>query len=365
MHDCEKHIRKDFRAAECDDQLEFTARVGRGVKGDSYKVEVEDDPKGQATTTLHGYTFDETFKDWIKVWDSENINGGRLYLSEKININDEPRSFTLTFIYKRPGRQDWHLVTPAIPYLHDHPRRGSDVADVMLMDHSKCKDTGECDMWKDPLVYDQDLPREDFNAPNPPGGKSKVSDTPVEHKGDVWGAFLDVAEFNELAKILGWTYEDLVKSINVETGRFTKPLKGKKYTDVEADDVLDFIETLVKKIEIYFEDKIAELRTRMQHLEAIVAYQSSSLQSCLEALTKKFYGNNNVEKTTHPLPVTPVPIPTTYDTYSIDFENDNKAAVGNINVYGWPGNDPNSGGLLQTHKYGNGEDDHPGDIKAQ
>lgn len=342
MHDCKKHIRKDFRAAECDDQLEFAARVGRGVKGDSFKVEVTDDEVGQAFTQLHGYTFDETAKNWIKVWDSENVNGGRLYVSEKINITDNPKTFTLNFIYERPGRTSWSLTTPAIPYLYDHPRRGSDVADVMLMDHTKCSDLGKCDMWKDPLVYDQDLPREKFNAPNPPGGKDKVSDTPVEHKGDVWGVFLDVAEFNELAKILGWTYEDLVKSINIETGRFTKPLKGTgEYSDVSADTVLEFIQSIVLKEKREREDEIQELREKIGRYEKIIT-----------AIVNKVYGTNTID----------------FKKGTITWENSGdewKIPLGNINVYGWPEDNPNKGGLIQTHLYGNGVDDHPGDIKAK
>lgn len=351
---------KHLGAEECDDQLPLKARVGRGPKGDSFRVDVDDDTDSEAKTELVGELYDEAVKSWLEVWRSKNINGGRLYVSEAVRFKDNPKTFTLTFSYVRPGRKEWSFITPAIPFVYDDPRRGSDVADMYLKDHKYQNAEGECDMWKDVLAYDQDLPREKFNPPNPYGGPDKVSDTqlPEKHKGEGWSISLDIVEFVEFAKVLGWSYKDLVNSINWEDGKI-KPLQGKLYTDTAESNLLDFIERLVKNEEEEREKEIERLETRIEHLETVIAHMQSSYETVLEKIIDKFYGSHKLEKTEKPIPEEPVDPPTTYVDYDVKFENDNKAAVGNMNVFSNPGSDEKAYALRTR------ADDTLGDIRIK
>lgn len=113
MHD--HHINPDRCADFCDDQLPVFSRVGRGIKGNSSKVEIASDSKCE--TKLKGMTYDEATKTWSSDWVSENINGGCLSYQYNLRPFTIPQTFTITFIYRRPGRDEWSWTTPAIPYI--------------------------------------------------------------------------------------------------------------------------------------------------------------------------------------------------------------------------------------------------------
>lgn len=124
-------------APECDDQLAVFSGVGRGLRGDGYRIDVID--KDEDETYLQGKIYDAATNTWIDDWLSDNINGG--YLTAYITTNEttDPPTFTLTFTYSRPADGDdddpikWTQTTPAIPYVIDPAPDGT----VNFMDLAK------------------------------------------------------------------------------------------------------------------------------------------------------------------------------------------------------------------------------------
>ena len=104
----------DHAAPDCDDQLAVFSKVGRGLQGDGYKVEIKYDDNDE--TYLEGSKYDSASGTWSSEWVTENINGGQL--SYRINryASVTPPRFTITFKLSRPGRQEWQFTTPQIPY---------------------------------------------------------------------------------------------------------------------------------------------------------------------------------------------------------------------------------------------------------
>lgn len=193
---------KDRCAPDCDDQLPSFSLVGRGPKGNSVDLEISYDSDNK--TILHCTEKDSETGNLVSEWLSENINGGKLEYQYNLNPHTDPRTFTITFKYTRPGRPQWHWVTPAIPYIwtvdKDGNKQGdpdhivgSGVATIFLS-----KDGTN---WQEYLEYPKGWNRNDFNAPE---------------QGDAWTANivygkdgLGLPDFDDLAKIIGITKNDL------------------------------------------------------------------------------------------------------------------------------------------------------------
>ena len=105
-------------APECDDQLAAFSGVGRGLRGDGYKVVIKSDV--EAETYLEGLLYDAATNTYSSEWISENINGGQLMYQYNLRPYTNPQTFTITFRYVRPNRESgWVWTTPAIPYIWD------------------------------------------------------------------------------------------------------------------------------------------------------------------------------------------------------------------------------------------------------
>ena len=222
-------IHPDRCAPDCDDQLPLLSRVGRGIEGDSYKVEISSD--SNCETILEGSTFDAATKEWSSEWFSENINGGCLSYQYKLRPGTVPATFTITFIYRRPGRKEWSWTTPAIPYIwtvdedgNKNPGDpdtmvGSGVATVYL------KKTTES-AWKDMLVYPEGTTAADFNTPA--AKKPWTVNISFGIGGDI-----EVPNIDDLAKIIGITVDDIKKLIAGNT----ITING-----ITASDIVDYID---------------------------------------------------------------------------------------------------------------------------
>lgn len=228
-------IPPDHGADDCDDQLPLISRVGRGIKGDSSRVRITD-PDSCVETYLEGGHYDEGDKMWHSEWVSENINGGELKYQYNLRPYTLPRTFTITFIYTRPGRHEWSWTTPAIPYIwstngqdgpnHDEPEHivGTGIATLFLRTmHTS---------WKENLVYPIDpdtgkpYPRSYFNAPNQ--GQAWTSNITFGFGGDI-----EVPDLDDIAKIIGITKDQLVEI-----------LEGNNVTinGIEANNLVKYID---------------------------------------------------------------------------------------------------------------------------
>lgn len=110
-------------AADCSDQLPLISRVGRGIKGDSARVRITGADSADETY-LEGGHYDEATKTFVPEWTSGNINGGELTLTHRLNEDGDPRTFTFTLSYRRPGHTEWSWTSPAIPYVIPENQQG-------------------------------------------------------------------------------------------------------------------------------------------------------------------------------------------------------------------------------------------------
>lgn len=223
------HINPDRCAPESDDQLPLISRVGRGIKGDSYKVGIASD--SNCETILEGSYLDQATKEWHSDWLSENVNGGCLSYQYNLRPFTVPQTFTITFIYRRPGRPEWSWTTPAIPYIwsvdgdgNKNPGDpdtmvGSGVATLFI---KKTTDAA----WTEKLIYPDDTTREDFNAP-------EAEEPWTVNLSFGIGGDVEVPNIDDLAKIIGITVEDIKKLVAGDT----VTING-----VSADDLIDYID---------------------------------------------------------------------------------------------------------------------------
>lgn len=220
-------IHPDRCAPDCDDQLPLISRIGRGLKGDSYKVDIASD--SNCETILEGVSFDAASKEWKSEWLSENVNGGCLSYQYVLRPHTIPQTFTITFIYRRPGRTEWSWTTPAIPYVWsasdagepadpDHIV-GSGVATLYL------KTTSDAE-WVDKLVYPAGTGPEDYNTPA--AEEPWTVNLTFGVGGDV-----EVPNLDDLAKVIGITVEDIKKIIAGDTVEIN---------GVDASDLIDYID---------------------------------------------------------------------------------------------------------------------------
>lgn len=219
---------RDCFAENCDDQVPVISTMGRGLKGNAYKVELSD-PDTDNETHLEGFRQDSATGEWTSEWLSENINGGKLEYQYNLRPGTDPRTFTITFKYTRPGRPEWVWTTPAIPYIwqvtdngvQEHPDNvvGSGVATLFI---KKTTDTS----WTEKLIYPDGWTREDFNAPD--AEEAWTVNLSFGIGGDV-----EVPNIDDLAKILGITVQDIRKI--VEGNKFV--ING-----ISAENIINYID---------------------------------------------------------------------------------------------------------------------------
>lgn len=230
-------IPPDRCADDCDDQLPLIARVGRGPKGDSARITVSDNC---FETYLEGGYYDQNGVFHTE-WKSENINGGELSYQYNLRPYTIPRTFTITFVYRRPGRHEWSWTTPAIPYIwsvssedgtQDTPDHivGSGVATLFVKSTKVSK-------WNERLNYPIDpgtkkpYPREFFNAPDPLEAWSAT--ITYGKDGDI-----DVPDFDDLAKVLGISKSQIFQILEGDTININ---------GIQADNIIDYINKLIDK----------------------------------------------------------------------------------------------------------------------
>lgn len=230
-------------APSCDDQLPTIAHVGRGPKGDKSVIELSN-PDTTCETYIKGYDIDSDTGEKIlsSEWITQNINGGELSYQYNLRPYTIPRTFTITFIYRRPGRKEWTWTTPAIPYIwtldtdgeaEENPDHivGSGVATLFIKTMNE-------EGWHEQLNYPDGTTRDDFNAPQP--DEAWASTIRFGLGGDI-----EIPDYHELARVLGVSYEQILAWIK------SKPviLEGvnamsfKDYVDQQDDAILDHVHT--------------------------------------------------------------------------------------------------------------------------
>lgn len=220
-------IHPDRCAPDTDDQLPLISRVGRGLQGDSFKVDIASD--SNCETILEGSTFDAATKEWKSEWLSENINGGCLSYQYVLRPYTIPQTFTITFIYRRPGRKEWSWTTPAIPYIWS----ASDTGEPEDPDHIVgsgvatlyIKKTTDAE-WTEKLVYPEGTGPEDYNTP--PAEEPWTVNLSFGIGGDV-----EVPNIDDLAKVIGITVEDIKKLIAGDS----ITING-----IDASNIIDYID---------------------------------------------------------------------------------------------------------------------------
>lgn len=227
----------------CDDQLPSISVVGRGPKGNSSYIEIGE-PDSCTETYLHGYMVDETTGEVVidSEWQSENINGGELKYQYNLRPYSNPRVFTITFIYRRPGRHEWSWTTPAIPYIwsvdngdgtvSEKPDHivGTGVATLFVKTMHDTK-------WNERLHYPIDpdnekpYPREYFNAPDAEGEWSSTITFG-------FGGDIDVPDLDDLAKVIGISREEINNWLSS---------KDIILNEIDARNVVDYIDKCDKR----------------------------------------------------------------------------------------------------------------------
>lgn len=330
------HINPDRCADSCDDQLPVFSRVGRGIKGDSSKVEISSDSKCE--TKLRGMVYDEASKTWSSEWVSENINGGCLSYQYNLRPFTIPQTFTITFIYRRPGRDEWSWTTPAIPYVWqtggdgeptdpDH-MVGSGVATLYIR---KTTEVG----WHEKLVYPDGTGPDDFNTPA--ANEAWTVNLTFGVGGDV-----DVPNIDDFAKVIGITVEDIKNIISggsiTINGQDVKNLV--EYIDKQDDnhlkDALDHLHADLgfnstghgansfggqASVKAYIDNEVKKLRDDMASQNTSLTNKITEVKTFalngLKDIVDKVFGGGTIGSDGH-----------------ITFGTAGKIAVGNMNLYG-------------------------------
>ena len=314
-------IKRDRCAPDNDDQLPLISRVGRGPKGDSFRVSIASD--ANCETILEGESFDEASKTWKSEWFSKNINGGCLSYQYVLRPHTIPQTFTITLIYKRPGRTEWSWTTPAIPYVWS----ASDTGDKQDPDHivgsgvaTLFVKTTDQDDWTEKLVYPEGTDRDDYNAPDP------LEPWTVNLSFGV-GGDIEVPNLDDIAKIIGISVDQIKQIIAGDeiTINGVQASDIIDYIDKQDDLVLDHVhtdlgfsdgflpgdggETSVKK----YIDQVAE---DLSDLDQSVTDLKQYIQNALGDLLEKIYGGGELG-----------------EDGSITWPNTSKIPVADLNIF--------------------------------
>ena len=233
------HHHHDHCADECDDQLPVAAAVGRGLPGDGFYVTISD-PDTCTETYLEGWHKDNVTGELTREWKSLNINGGELSYQYNLRPFTNPQCFTITFIYRRPGRCEWSWTTPAIPYVWDANGDGepdvdgiigSGVGDIYIRtaatDHPDIINEIDPvdDAWNERLHFPPGTFAEDYNAPKPLSPWSATITFGFQG-GDVL-----VPNIYDLADITGWSPDVMWQVTAGKKGQFDGSDNIKDYID--------------------------------------------------------------------------------------------------------------------------------------
>lgn len=308
-------IHPDRCAPNADDQLPLISRVGRGLQGDSFKVDIASD--SNCETILEGSRFDAASKEWKSEWMSENVNGGCLSYQYVLRPYTIPQTFTITFIYRRPGRKEWSWTTPAIPYIWS----ASDTGEPEDPDHIVgsgvatlyIKKTTDAE-WTEKLVYPEGTGPEDYNTP--PAEKPWTVNLSFGIGGDI-----EVPNIDDLAKIIGITVEDIKKLIAGDS----ITING-----VDASNIIDYIDKQDANLSEHIhkdlgfnepghpdtgafggEDSVKE------YIDKQFSDMRSYVNNVVADVLDKFYGGGTID-----------------EEGNITWGDPGKAAVGNINLFG-------------------------------
>lgn len=274
----------------CDDQLPLFSTLGRGIKGDSFKVRVASD--NCTETYLEGLYYDEASKTWHSDWVSENINGGELSYQYNLRPFTDPQTFTITFIYRRPGRFHtgietpdhnnhngdccWSWTTPAIPYIwhvgddgsiaDTDNTVGSGVATIFVR-------ASKSEAWNtkkhERLHYPAGTTRDDYNAPLPE--KAWSATITFGHDGDV-----QLPNFDDLDKILGVNPGDTLKIVKDNT--FI--IDGVSYTNYR-----DYVDKNDKKVK----------KEVLEHVHKDLGFQETGADGTDHGYNNQFGGEKDVK----------------------------------------------------------------------
>ena len=337
-------VNPDRGAPGCDDQLPLISRVGRGIHGDGYKVEI-DDPDSTSETHLHGYEIDGATGEVTSDWVSENINGGELSYQYVLRPFTIPQTFTITFVYRRPGRPEWSWTTPAIPYVWTIDEDGNkDQGDgivgsgVATLFIKKTTDAA----WKEMLLYPEGTTREDYNAP-------EAEEPWTVNLSFGVGGDIDVPNIDDVAKIIGVTVDDIRNII-----------AGNQVTinGVSASDIIDYID---KQDDNHLDSALDHVHkdlgfnstghpgtgafgghdTVKEYIDAIgdkVNKNDTFVRNALADILAKFYGGGTLGPDGH-----------------VTWGDSGKAAVGNMNVYAG-GADASAPNAIRTRADGSEND---------
>lgn len=316
-----KHEHCDKCAPMCDDQLPSISHVGRGIAGDSLVAKVSE---GDNCTETHieGWSIDSATGETHSHWITENINGGELSYQYNLRPYTNPRTYTITFIYRRPGRCEWSWTTPAMPYiwtldpagdLDDDPDHivGSGVATLFVR-------TMHTD-WNERLNYPEGTTRDDFNAPLPDGGWASTITFG-------FGGDIEVPDLDDIAKIIGISKEEITKWLES---------KDIVINEIDARNVIDYIDKCDKRdldhihsdlgfntsdhgnnafggyatVKAYIDAKVSDLNTKITNLENKVNNMKNGIAGLIYGATVDANGNITIPAGT-------------------------KIPTGNLNVYG-------------------------------
>lgn len=229
----------DFCADDCDDQLPAIANVGRGLQGNGFYVSISD-PDSCSETHLQGWKENGTTGERVLQWTSENINGGELSYQYNLRPYTNPQTFTITFIYRRPGRCEWSWTTPAIPYLWDANGDGdpdvdgiigSGVGDLYIRTASKDYSdlingqNPKDDAWIEKLIFPPGTTAKDFNSPAP------LHPWTVNLTFGLDGGDVLVPNVYDLAKNFGFSADAIVKAAKGTKGQYDGEDNLKDYID--------------------------------------------------------------------------------------------------------------------------------------
>lgn len=309
------HVNPDRGAPGCDDQLPLVSRVGRGIHGDGYKVEI-DDPDSVSETHLHGYEIDGATGEVTSDWVSENINGGHLSYQYRLRPYTIPQTFTITFVYRRPGRPEWSWTTPAIPYVWTIDEDGNkDQGDgivgsgVATLFVKKTTDAA----WREMLLYPEGTTREDFNAP-------EAEEPWTVNLTFGVGGDIDVPNIDDIAKILGITVEDIRNII-----------AGNQVTinGVDARDIVDYVDRQDASLSEHIHRDLGFNEpdhpdtgafggedTVKEYIDKQFSDMRGYVNNVVAHVLEKFYGGGTID-----------------EEGNITWGDPGKAAVGNMNVY--------------------------------